>query len=205
MNHLLICVWSSWVLSVPGKHSWMSSHCSFVIDSWRVLACPGWGHRGEFCPQHGATQHISLNAASYVGVGPLLLSEGPRSLDVPEQCLHLSAGGRGWGEMAHLLWQRWGLALPRCRGTQTSQRKHVMVPGILRAGRQGTEDRSLGCAQAAPETRWGTAGNPCSVLCAPCVMTTLSAHLENYKFGDCAMVSGLLVLHSKGKNGGSLL
>lgn len=142
-----------------------------------------------------------------MGVGPLLLSEGPCSLDAPESCPHLLAGGRfiqglGRNGPPALAEVRAGLA-----GVQRDpeKSKHVMVPGILRAGRQGTEGRSLGCAQAAPETCWGTAGNLCSILCVPEIMTTLSAPLGKYKFGDCTVVSGLLVLDPKGKNGGPLL
>lgn len=79
-------------------------------------------------------------------------------------------------------------------------------PRDPRARQQGTKGRSLGCAQAAPKTCWGMAGNLCSVLlCVPYIMTTLLAHLGNYTFGDRTVVSDLLALDSKGKEGGTLL
>lgn len=109
-----------------------------------------------------------------------------------------SPGRAGWGKWPACFGRGEGYP-PEVQGDPEKSTEAHDGPRDPREGQQGTKGSSLGCAWVAPETCRGMAGNLCSILCVPYIMTTLLAHLGNYTFGDRTVVSTLPALHSKGK------
>lgn len=82
MKHLLICIWVSWVLSVPGKSSQASFCCPFgLILQWALpaLGCvTRWAWESAEAGLGPFPEHICEQQSS-----PWPSSGGPRCLEVP--------------------------------------------------------------------------------------------------------------------------